>query len=111
MPLTLTIFSFLNSFPVPFTLSCIPSASFYFSPPFLSLRHLSEVQALQLTQKREIEALYERMGKVPPPGIMSPAAMLNNRQRRLSKSGNYPGSRRNSLQRLDILPPAGQLVL
>ncbi|XP_070958009.1 serine/threonine-protein kinase WNK4-like [Oncorhynchus clarkii lewisi] len=70
-------------------------------------RHLSEVQALQLTQKREIEALYERMGKVPPPGIVSPAAMLNNRQRRLSKSGNYPGLRRNSLQRLDILPPAG----
>ncbi|XP_045066606.1 serine/threonine-protein kinase WNK4-like [Coregonus clupeaformis] len=70
-------------------------------------RHLSEVQALQLTQKREIEALYERMGKVPPPGIVSPAAMLNTRQRRLSKSGNYPGSRRNSLQRLDILPPAG----
>nr|XP_046160381.1 serine/threonine-protein kinase WNK4-like [Oncorhynchus gorbuscha] len=70
-------------------------------------RHLSEAQALQLTQKREIEALYEQMGKVPPPGIMSPAAMLNNRQRRLSKSGNYPGSRRNSLQRLDILPPAG----
>uniref|UniRef100_A0AAZ3SWQ2 Serine/threonine-protein kinase WNK4 n=1 Tax=Oncorhynchus tshawytscha TaxID=74940 RepID=A0AAZ3SWQ2_ONCTS len=64
-------------------------------------------QALQLTQKREIEALYEQMGKVPPPGIMSPAAMLNNRQRRLSKSGNYPCSRRNSLQRLDILPPAG----
>nr|XP_046185945.1 serine/threonine-protein kinase WNK4 isoform X2 [Oncorhynchus gorbuscha] len=70
-------------------------------------RHLSEVQALQLTQKREIEALYERMGKVPPPGIVSPAAMLNNRQRRLSKSGNYQGLRRNSLQRLDILPPAG----
>eukprot|EP00063_Salmo_salar_P073971 XP_014048806.1 PREDICTED: serine/threonine-protein kinase WNK4-like isoform X3 [Salmo salar] len=73
-------------------------------------RHLSEVQALQLTQKREIEALYERLGKVPPPGIMSPAAMLNNRQRRLSKSGNYPGSRRNSLQRLDILPPAVRRV-
>ncbi|XP_064843632.1 uncharacterized protein LOC135555246 [Oncorhynchus masou masou] len=77
------------------------------SLPVLHLQHLSEAQALQLTQKREIEALYEQMGKVPPPGIMSPAAMLNNRQRRLSKSGNYPGSRRNSLQRLDILPPAG----
>ncbi|XP_036409049.1 serine/threonine-protein kinase WNK4-like isoform X2 [Megalops cyprinoides] len=70
-------------------------------------RHLSEVQALQATQKREIEELYERMGKVPPPGIVSPAAMLSNRQRRLSKGGGYPPSRRNSLQRLDILPPAG----
>ncbi|XP_042564613.1 serine/threonine-protein kinase WNK4 isoform X2 [Clupea harengus] len=73
----------------------------------LQLRHLSEVQTLQATQKREIEELYERMGKVPPPGIVSPAAMLNSRQRRLSKSGGYPSSRRNSLQRLDIMPPAG----
>ncbi|KAM4598749.1 serine/threonine-protein kinase WNK4-like [Polymixia lowei] len=70
-------------------------------------RHLSEVQNLQANQKREIEALYERMGKVPPPGIVSPAAMLNNRQRRLSKTSNYPPTRRNSLQRLDILPPTG----
>uniref|UniRef100_A0A8B9GPV2 WNK lysine deficient protein kinase 4b n=1 Tax=Astyanax mexicanus TaxID=7994 RepID=A0A8B9GPV2_ASTMX len=70
-------------------------------------RHLSEVQALQASQKREIEELYERMGKVPPPGIVSPAAMLSSRQRRLSKSGGYPPSRRNSLQRLDMLPPAG----
>ncbi|KAG5832063.1 hypothetical protein ANANG_G00287140 [Anguilla anguilla] len=68
-------------------------------------RHLSEVQALQATQKREIEELYARMGKVPPPGIVCPAAMLSSRQRRLSKSGGYPPSRRNSLQRLDILPP------
>ncbi|XP_041943777.1 serine/threonine-protein kinase WNK4 isoform X3 [Alosa sapidissima] len=73
----------------------------------LQLRHLSEVQTLQATQKREIEDLYERMGKVPPPGIVSPAAMLNSRQRRLSKSGGYSSSRRNSLQRLDIMPAAG----
>ncbi|KAG7317371.1 hypothetical protein KOW79_019669 [Hemibagrus wyckioides] len=70
-------------------------------------RHLGEVQALQASQKREIEELYEKMGKVPPPGIVSPAAMLSSRQRRLSKSGGFPSSRRNSLQRLDILPPAG----
>ncbi|XP_026801823.3 serine/threonine-protein kinase WNK4 isoform X1 [Pangasianodon hypophthalmus] len=70
-------------------------------------RHLGEVQALQASQKREIEELYERMGKVPPPGIVSPAAMLSSRQRRLSKSGGFPSSRRNSLQRLDILPPTG----
>lgn len=62
---------------------------------------------LQASQKREIEDLYLMMGKVPPPGIVSPAAMLNQRQRRLSKTGNYPPSRKNSLQRLDVLPPAG----
>ncbi|XP_028843026.1 serine/threonine-protein kinase WNK4 isoform X2 [Denticeps clupeoides] len=73
----------------------------------LQQRHLVEVQSLQATQKREIEELYERMGKMPPPGIVSPAAMLNSRQRRLSKSGGYSSSRRNSLQRLDIMPPAG----
>ncbi|KAK3532636.1 hypothetical protein QTP86_027367 [Hemibagrus guttatus] len=70
-------------------------------------RHLGEVQALQASQKREIEELYEKMGKVPPPGIVSPAAMLSSRQRRLSKSGGFPSSRRNSLQRLDMLPTAG----
>ncbi|MBN3296513.1 WNK4 kinase, partial [Amia calva] len=70
-------------------------------------RHLSEVQSLQAVQKREIEELYERMGKVPPPGIVSPAAMLSSRQRRLSKSGGFNPSRRNSLQRLEILPPTG----
>ncbi|XP_067268660.1 serine/threonine-protein kinase WNK4 isoform X2 [Pseudorasbora parva] len=70
-------------------------------------RHVAEVQALQTSQKQEIEELYKRMGKVPPPGIVSPAAMLSSRQRRLSKSGGYPNSRRNSLQRLEILPPTG----
>ncbi|KAJ8379030.1 hypothetical protein AAFF_G00231990 [Aldrovandia affinis] len=70
-------------------------------------KHLSEVQTLQATQKREIEELYERIGKVPPPGIVSPAAMLSCRQRRLSKGGVYPPSRRNSLQRLEMLPPTG----
>lgn len=70
-------------------------------------KHLTEVQALQAAQKREIEELYEKMGKVPPPGIVSPAAMLSNRQRRLSKGSGFPSSRRNSLQRLDILPLQG----
>ncbi|XP_051275746.1 serine/threonine-protein kinase WNK4 isoform X2 [Dicentrarchus labrax] len=73
----------------------------------LRKRHLAEVQNLQSNQKREIEELYLRVGKVPPPGIVSPAAMLNHRQRRLSKTGNYPPSRKNSLQRLDMLPPVG----
>ncbi|XP_051273216.1 serine/threonine-protein kinase WNK4 isoform X2 [Dicentrarchus labrax] len=70
-------------------------------------KHLTEVQALQAAQKREIEELYEKMGKVPPAGIVSPAAMLSSRQRRLSKGSGYPSSRRNSLQRLDILPLQG----
>ncbi|KAJ8364763.1 hypothetical protein SKAU_G00135940 [Synaphobranchus kaupii] len=70
-------------------------------------RHLSEVQTLQATQKREIEELYKKTGKVPPPGIVSPATMLSCRQRRLSKGGGFPPSRRNSLQRLEILPPTG----
>ncbi|XP_044035883.1 serine/threonine-protein kinase WNK4 isoform X2 [Siniperca chuatsi] len=70
-------------------------------------KHLTEVQALQAAQKREIEELYERMGKVPPPGIVSPAAMLSSRQRRLSKGSGFSSSRRNSLQRLDMLPLQG----
>uniref|UniRef100_UPI0037E7563A serine/threonine-protein kinase WNK4-like isoform X2 n=1 Tax=Semicossyphus pulcher TaxID=241346 RepID=UPI0037E7563A len=70
-------------------------------------RHLAEVNNLQANQKREIEDLYLRMGKVLPPGIVPPAAMLNHRQRRLSKTGNHPPLRKNSLQRLDVLSPAG----
>ncbi|KAM4715670.1 serine/threonine-protein kinase WNK4 isoform 2-T2 [Anableps anableps] len=70
-------------------------------------KHLLEVQALEAEQKREIEELYARMGKVPPPGIVSPAAMLSSRQRRLSKGNGFPSSRRNSLQRVDILPLQG----
>ncbi|XP_069608006.1 serine/threonine-protein kinase WNK4 [Ranitomeya imitator] len=72
----------------------------------LRQKHMSEVQLLQALQKKEIEELYYRMGKVPPPGIVSPAAMLSSRQRRLSK-GSFNPSRRNSLQRLDFLPATG----
>lgn len=75
---------------------------------FLSfIRHLAEVLALQAAQKREIEELYKKMGKVPPLGIVSPAAMLSSRQRRLSKGNGFPSSRRNSLQRLEMLPLQG----
>ncbi|XP_062893588.1 serine/threonine-protein kinase WNK4 isoform X1 [Mobula hypostoma] len=69
-------------------------------------KHLAEVQRLQAMQKKEIEQLYEKMGKVPPAGIVSPAAILNGRQRRLSK-GNFNQSRRNSLQRLEPLQQPG----
>ncbi|XP_008833557.1 serine/threonine-protein kinase WNK4 isoform X2 [Nannospalax galili] len=70
----------------------------------LRQKHLSEVEALQTLQKKEIEDLYSRLGKQPPPGIVAPAAMLSSRQRRLSK-GSYPTSRRNSLQRSDLSGP------
>ncbi|XP_034414149.1 serine/threonine-protein kinase WNK4 [Cyclopterus lumpus] len=70
-------------------------------------KHLTEVQALQAVQKREVEELYGKMGKVPPPGIVSPAAVLSGRQRRLSKGSGFPPTRRNSLQRLDMLPLQG----
>ncbi|XP_076791882.1 serine/threonine-protein kinase WNK4 isoform X2 [Arvicanthis niloticus] len=70
----------------------------------LRQKHLSEVEALQTLQKKEIEDLYSRLGKQPPPGIVAPAAMLSCRQRRLSK-GSFPTSRRNSLQRSDLPGP------
>ncbi|NWJ00654.1 WNK4 kinase, partial [Crypturellus undulatus] len=72
----------------------------------LRQKHLLEVQLLQSAQKKEIEELYVRMGKQPPLGIVSPAAVLSSRQRRLSKGGFNP-SRRNSLQRLELPQPQG----
>ncbi|XP_075579004.1 LOW QUALITY PROTEIN: serine/threonine-protein kinase WNK4 [Pelecanus crispus] len=72
----------------------------------LRQKHLAEVQVLQSAQKKEIEELYLRMGKQPPLGIVSPAAMLSSRQRRLSK-GSFNPSRRNSLQRLELAQPSG----
>lgn len=73
----------------------------------LRQKHLSEVEALQTRQKQEIEDLYSRLGKVPPAGIVSPAAMLSSRQRRLSKGSFNPFLRRSSLQRLDSVQPPG----
>ncbi|XP_074835330.1 serine/threonine-protein kinase WNK4 isoform X2 [Carettochelys insculpta] len=75
----------------------------------LRQKHLSEVQTLQAVQKKEIEELYFRMGKQPPPGILSPAAMLSSRQRRLSK-GSFNPSRRNSLQRLELSQSAAGIM-
>ncbi|XP_027726418.1 serine/threonine-protein kinase WNK4 isoform X2 [Vombatus ursinus] len=70
----------------------------------LRQKHLSEVETLQMMQKKEIEDLYSRLGKQPPPGIVAPATMLSSRQRRISK-GSFPASRRNSLQRPEPPPP------
>nr|XP_057905553.1 serine/threonine-protein kinase WNK4-like isoform X2 [Doryrhamphus excisus] len=63
-------------------------------------RHLLEVHELQANQRREIEELCLRMGKVPPLGVVSPAAVLHQRR-------GFPLARRNSLQRAEALPPAG----
>nr|XP_023691307.1 serine/threonine-protein kinase WNK4-like isoform X2 [Paramormyrops kingsleyae] len=71
----------------------------------LRSRHQLEVQELQATQKQEIEELYQSMGKVPPAGIVSPATMLSNHQRHLAKA--YISSLKNSLLRLDLVPPTG----
>ncbi|XP_037544510.1 serine/threonine-protein kinase WNK4 [Nematolebias whitei] len=73
----------------------------------LRQRHLVQVQKLQVSQKQEMEELYRLKGKVPPPGILPPAAMLNHRHRRPSKSGNVPPAHKTSQQRADMLPHAG----
>ncbi|XP_026221995.1 serine/threonine-protein kinase WNK1-like isoform X3 [Anabas testudineus] len=50
-------------------------------------KHMKEIQALQTRQKDEIEALFVRMGKHPPPSVLSPAvAMAGGRRRLKSKS-------------------------
>lgn len=53
-----------------------------------------EIQALQTRQKEEIESLFTRMGRPPPPSVLSPAvAMTGGRRRRKSHR-----SSRNSAQ-------------
>ncbi|XP_068168173.1 serine/threonine-protein kinase WNK1-like isoform X2 [Antennarius striatus] len=48
-------------------------------------KHMMEIQALQTRQKEEIESLFKRMGKAPPPSVFSPAvAMGGGRRRRKS---------------------------
>ncbi|XP_077475274.1 serine/threonine-protein kinase WNK4-like isoform X3 [Stigmatopora argus] len=56
-------------------------------------RHMLEVRRLQANQKREIDELCQKIGKIPPLGAVAPAAMLNQRR----------------LHRPDVLPPAGIL--
>lgn len=51
-----------------------------------------EVQALQSRQKEEIEALFTRMGKQPPPTVCSPAVAMAGGRRRL-KSKSHKSSR------------------
>lgn len=70
-------------------------------------KQLLEVQTLQANQKREMEEVYKRLGLTPPPGLVPPSAMLNPRQRRLSKTSGYPAAPRGALQRPHLPPPAG----
>lgn len=61
---------------------------------------MMEIQALQTRQKEEIESLFTRMGKPPPPSVFSPAvAMAGGRRRRKSHR-----SSRNSGQPSPIHP-------
>lgn len=41
-----------------------------------------EIRNLQSRQKEEIEALYSKMGKAPPPYVVSPAQALGGGRRR-----------------------------
>lgn len=60
---------------------------------FLSLlRHMMEIQALQARQKEEIEGLFTRMGKTPPPSVLSPAVAMPGGRRRL-KSKSHKSAR------------------
>ncbi|XP_029992305.1 serine/threonine-protein kinase WNK1-like isoform X2 [Sphaeramia orbicularis] len=51
-------------------------------------KHMLEIQALQTRQKEEIEALFTRMGKPPPPSVFSPAVAMAGGRRRLKSKGH-----------------------
>jgi len=53
---------------------------------------MMEIQTLQTRQKDEIESLFTRMGKPPPPTVFSPAVAMAGGRRRL-KSKSHKSSR------------------
>ncbi|XP_016886589.1 serine/threonine-protein kinase WNK1-like [Cynoglossus semilaevis] len=53
---------------------------------------MKEIQALQSRQREEIESLFVRLGKPPPPSVFSPAVGMIAGRRRL-KSKTYKSSR------------------
>ncbi|XP_053506730.1 serine/threonine-protein kinase WNK1 isoform X4 [Ictalurus furcatus] len=59
-------------------------------------KHLMESQALYARQKEEIDALFARVGKVPPAIINPPAVNLAGRRRRPTKSKSSKSSRTSS---------------
>ncbi|MCJ8743015.1 hypothetical protein PDJAM_G00088930 [Pangasius djambal] len=59
-------------------------------------KHMIESQALYARQKEEIDALFARVGKVPPAIINPPAVNLAGRRRRPTKSKSSKSSRTSS---------------
>ncbi|XP_048862666.1 serine/threonine-protein kinase WNK1 isoform X9 [Brienomyrus brachyistius] len=60
-------------------------------------KHMKEIQALHTKQKEEIDALFARLGKVPPPAVVVPPAVaLASRRRRPTKGKGNKGSRATS---------------
>lgn len=59
---------------------------------FHRLRHLREISELQANQRGEVELLYRRLGKAPPPGLgLSHTAPHAGRRKRSSKHRLKPG--------------------
>ncbi|CAI5636000.1 unnamed protein product [Oreochromis niloticus] len=59
-------------------------------------KHMREIQELQSRQKEEIDRLFTRLGKVPPPSVMPPVLPLTGRRRRPAKSKSSKSSRTSS---------------
>ncbi|KAJ8386926.1 hypothetical protein AAFF_G00165230, partial [Aldrovandia affinis] len=54
-------------------------------------KHMKEIQALHSRQKEEIDALFTRLGKEPPPVVIPPVVAPAGRRRRPAKGkGNKP---------------------
>ncbi|XP_053487124.1 serine/threonine-protein kinase WNK1 isoform X2 [Ictalurus furcatus] len=62
----------------------------------LKERHITEIQALQSKQKKEVEDLYARMGKARPSIVASSPVAVAGGRRRLTKSKSNKSSRSGS---------------
>lgn len=64
----------------------------YYISQSISFRHLKEISELQAHQRGEVELLYRRLGKVPPPGLgLSHVAPHASRRKRSSRHKLKPG--------------------
>ncbi|XP_030627584.1 serine/threonine-protein kinase WNK1 [Chanos chanos] len=73
-------------------------------------KHLKESQALYIRQKEEIEALFARLGKVPPAVVNPPMVTLAGRRRRPTKSKSSKSSRCSSQSSKSPLQPTGSTL-
>ncbi|XP_037395378.1 serine/threonine-protein kinase WNK1 isoform X6 [Pygocentrus nattereri] len=73
-------------------------------------KHMMESQALYTRQKEEIDALFTRMGKVPPATVNPPAVTLAGRRRRPTKSKSSKASRGSSQGSKSPLQPASSTL-